>query len=281
MYTYFTKDTPTNFIEKNRTPEFVENISTLSRKAKSLYAYLLEKLSINNKKQSTKLDRIKKWFGYATEEECAYIEVTRKNMAGYLECALGTLRNVINELKLHGLISDVRMGLNKTNRIFLKYRKDARLKFTENKKSDTSSAKPVPHSPSSDCNHIEDGNNNQIRDIVSHIGIESLPSKEIKSLRKLTKLNKVEDQVKDIDAAVDYCIGKEVKTTPLQMLYDTLRNGYHRKKPKSQSQSSGKASKPKPKNPHFTTMYSHNWNLEELERREREYIENKIYGDKE
>lgn len=35
--------------------------------------------------------------------------------------------------------------------------------------------------------------------------------------------------------------------------------------------------KAKSKNPHFTTTYSHNWDLAELEKREREYIE-KMYG---
>ena len=37
------------------------------------------------------------------------------------------------------------------------------------------------------------------------------------------------------------------------------------------------APKAKSKNPHFTTTYSHNWDLAELEKREREYIE-KMYG---
>lgn len=35
------------------------------------------------------------------------------------------------------------------------------------------------------------------------------------------------------------------------------------------------------KNNAFTTTYSHNWDLNELEKREREYIENKIYGEQE
>lgn len=37
------------------------------------------------------------------------------------------------------------------------------------------------------------------------------------------------------------------------------------------------ASAPKSKNPNFTTTYSHNWDLAELEKREREYVE-KMYG---
>lgn len=34
----------------------------------------------------------------------------------------------------------------------------------------------------------------------------------------------------------------------------------------------------KSKNPHFTTTYSHNWDLDELEKRERQFLEQKIYG---
>lgn len=37
--------------------------------------------------------------------------------------------------------------------------------------------------------------------------------------------------------------------------------------------------KAKSKNTHFTTTYSHNWNISELEERERQYVE-KLYGDK-
>lgn len=32
------------------------------------------------------------------------------------------------------------------------------------------------------------------------------------------------------------------------------------------------------KNPHFTSTYSHNWDLDELEKRESQYIDNKLYG---
>lgn len=46
-------------------------------------------------------------------------------------------------------------------------------------------------------------------------------------------------------------------------------------KEKEQEKTSSK--KAKSKNPHFTTTYSHNWDLAELEKREREYVE-KMYG---
>ncbi len=45
----------------------------------------------------------------------------------------------------------------------------------------------------------------------------------------------------------------------------------------NKSSKSVQISAPKSKNPNFTTTYSHNWDLAELEKREREYVE-KIYG---
>lgn len=48
-------------------------------------------------------------------------------------------------------------------------------------------------------------------------------------------------------------------------------------KDKEQTKVSASNKKAKSKNPHFTTTYSHNWDLAELEKREREYVE-KMYG---
>lgn len=51
----------------------------------------------------------------------------------------------------------------------------------------------------------------------------------------------------------------------------------HTKEKEKEQQSNSTTKKAKSKNPHFTTTYSHNWDLAELEKREREYIE-KMYG---
>lgn len=48
-------------------------------------------------------------------------------------------------------------------------------------------------------------------------------------------------------------------------------------KEKEQEKEKPGTKKAKSKNPHFTTTYSHNWDLAELEKREREYVE-KMYG---
>ena len=46
----------------------------------------------------------------------------------------------------------------------------------------------------------------------------------------------------------------------------------------SKNQEAAKTKTAKSKNPHFTTTYSHNWDLDELEKRERQFLEQKIYG---
>ncbi|MEG0846400.1 MAG: DnaD domain protein [Niameybacter sp.] len=50
----------------------------------------------------------------------------------------------------------------------------------------------------------------------------------------------------------------------------------HSKEQEATKTKNGKATKSK--NPHFTTTYSHNWDLDELEKRERQYLEEQIYG---
>lgn len=46
----------------------------------------------------------------------------------------------------------------------------------------------------------------------------------------------------------------------------------------SKTQETNKTKTAKSKNPHFTSTYSHNWDLDELEKRERQFLEQKIYG---
>nr|WP_307991215.1 DnaD domain protein [uncultured Niameybacter sp.] len=46
----------------------------------------------------------------------------------------------------------------------------------------------------------------------------------------------------------------------------------------SKNQEAAKTKTAKSKNPHFTSTYSHNWDLDELEKRERQFLEQKIYG---
>jgi len=50
-----------------------------------------------------------------------YLIFTRDEMADMLACSKLTLRKTIDQLKQFNLVAEERLGLNKTNRIYLKY----------------------------------------------------------------------------------------------------------------------------------------------------------------
>lgn len=273
MYKYFELESQTNFKTKGTFPHFLNRLDQLSTKAKQIYTFLLEKLSINYSYKSCKTGIIKKQRGMyrVVEGGNVYIEVKRSTIANWFKMALGTVRKCIVELRQHGLLVDVRMGQGNTNRIFLKYPVDAEYIYNAESKEDISSDKKgqeksdveSANSSSLDKSH-KAGINNSVRDIISHLH-PNCTGKNCKELMIIAKGTTDEEKLESIQRAAIYCTGREPRTTMWQMLCDALRNNYQAKQNEKKDSLPNKQSYPKKKKNVFTSIHSHDWDMEELE----------------
>ena len=108
------------------------------------------------------------------------------------------------------------------------------------------------------------------KDIIAQLTEESLPTQTINQMLILCK-----DNLDDLNAAVQNCFGRPPKVSFTAMLFNELKNGYYKKKsqPKIEDKPSSGEPKPKsepkkatPKKNKFTTTYSHNWDIAQIEK---------------
>lgn len=262
MYSFFSKSEQYNFTAQYVMVDYVFNIEGLSIMAKNVYQVLLGELKYLNNIGKLKIDN----YGI-------YVELARSVIGSKLNRCQHTITKYIKELQRYGLLVDRRMGVNLCNRIYLKYPTNAK-RYTL--KEDKEFSQPKNEQKNDD---VKSANNTssyenplifKAKDIIAQLTDESLPTRTINQLLILCK-----DNLDDLNAAVQNCFGRSPKVSFAAMLFNELRNGYYKKKPqpKVEDKSSSYEPKPKhepkkasPKKSKFTTTYSHNWDIAQIEK---------------
>lgn len=263
MYSFFSKSEKYNFTSEYGMVDYIYNIDGLSLIAKNIYSILLGELKYLHNTGKLKIDN----YGI-------YVEMARSLIGDKLKKKCShTVAKYIKELQRFGLLLDRRMGVNLCNRIYLKYPTDAK-RYTL--KEDKELSQPKNEQKNNDvksANNTSSQENPLIfkaKDIIAQLTEESLPTQTINQMLILCK-----DNLDDLNAAVQNCFGRPPKVSFTAMLFNELKNGYYKKKsqPKIEDKPSSGEPKPKsepkkatPKKNKFTTTYSHNWDIAQIEK---------------
>lgn len=257
MYKLFTEQETYNFTCTYGIVDYVWNIKGLSIMAKTTYQILFSELKKLNALNKLKVDH-----------KGIYVELARSVIGKMIDRCEHTVGKYIKELQRFGLLVDRRMGVNLCNRIYLKYRFDAkRYRKNETKKDGVSSTN---NTPSLGTNIPNSTIIFRCRDIISQLTDECLHPKTINQILHLCK-----DNLEEVEKAVAYCFGKEPKVSYTAMLFDTIKNrrweqDTQPKVPEQEQKAvSKKPSNRKPKaNSYFNSTYTHDFNLVDLEKME-------------
>ena len=259
MYALFTKEEKFNFTAQYGMVDYIFDTKGLSTIAKTIYQVLLGELKYLHHSNKLKID-----------DKGIYVEMARSVTGEKLSLCAHTVAKYIKELQRYGLLIDRRMGLKLCNRIYLKYRSDAKrydIDKSENTKSENtkiengqknSGEAPASKTPQS-TTLISKAN-----EIISQLTDESLHYKTVNQMLILCK-----DNLDDLNAAVQYCFGKIPTKSFAAMLMDTLRKQYHKKKKERKEKKEEKKSNFTPKVSKkvelHNRMESHNWDLDAVE----------------
>ena len=258
MYSFFSKSEQYNFTAQYVMVDYVFNIEGLSIMAKNIYQILLGELKSLNNSGKLKIDN----YGI-------YVELARSVIGSKLKRCSHTVAKYIKELQRFGLLLDRRMGVNLCNRIYLKYPADAK-RYNTNKYENKNGQKNNDVKSANNTSLYENPLIFKAKDIIAQLTEESLPTQTINQMLILCK-----DNLDDLNAAVQNCFGRPPKVSFTAMLFDELKNGYYKKKsqPKVEDKPSLGEPKPKyepkkssPKKNKFTTTYSHNWDIAQIEK---------------
>ena len=270
MYALFTKEEKFNFTAQYGMVDYIFHTKGLSTMAKTIYQVLLGELKYLHHSNRLKVD-----------DKGIYVEMTRSVIGEKLSLCSHTVAKYIKELQRYGLLIDRRMGLKLCNRIYLKYRSDAK-----RYNIDADKAKTVK----SENTKIENGQKNsgeapasktpqsttlisKATEIIAQIIDECLPYRTINQMLILCK-----DNLDDLNMAVQYCFGKTPTKSYTAMLMNTLREQYHKKKKERKEK---RESKPIPKISKkvsdFNKMAEHEeWDFDKLEMAQRYHVQRKL-----
>lgn len=259
MYSLFTKEEKFNFVTNFGSVDFIDKIKGLSSYAVQIYHILLKELKRLFYKNEIKED----FTGI-------YVELSREIIGDRVHgklCA-HTVAKYIRELQRYGLLVDRRMGLKLCNRIYLKYKTDAKrydINKSENKNNDNGqkNSGEAPASKTPQSNPLI----NKAKEIISQLTDESLSYKTINQMLILCK-----DNLDDLNGAVQYCFGKTPTKSYAAMLMNTIREQYHKKKQeRKEKREAAKSNKPKSQNKpstkveKFNAMDSHeDWDYDKI-----------------
>ena len=258
MYSFFSKSEQYNFTAQYGMVDYIFDIEGLSLMAKNIYQVLLGELKYLNNIKNLKIDN----YGI-------YVELARSVIGAKLKKCSHTIAKYIKELQRFGLLLDRRMGVNLCNRIYLKYPTDAK-RYNTNKSENKNEQKNNDVKSANNTSSQENPLIFKAKDIIAQLTEESLPTQTINQMLILCK-----DNLYDLNAAVQNCFGRPPKVSFTAMLFDELKNGYYKKKsqPKVEDKPSLGEPKPKyepkkssPKKNKFTTTYSHNWDIAQIEK---------------
>ena len=252
MYTYFTENETFNFVAESGIVDYVDRISGLGDRAKRIYQILLSELKRLFFNKKIKVD-----------DKGIYVELARSVIGEKMGLCSHTIAKYIKELQRYGLLRDRRMGVNLCNRIYLKYRTDAK-RYNKDKSNKVENGqknndvKPASNTSPHDINLIS-----KSKEIISQLTDECLPDRTINQMLILCN-----DNLDVLKAGVEYCFGKTPTKGYIPMLFDTLRKKYHEKKEKrkqDRNSNTNKSGRRKP-NGHFTTTESHGFDVNVLEK---------------
>ena len=258
MYSFFSKSEQYNFTAQYGMVDYIFDIEGLSLMAKNIYQVLLGELKYLNNIKNLKIDN----YGI-------YVELARSVIGAKLKKCSHTIAKYIKELQRFGLLLDRRMGVNLCNRIYLKYPADAK-RYNTNKSENKNGQKNNDVKSANNTSSYENPLIFKAKDIIAQLTTESLPVQTINQMLILCK-----DNLGDLNAAVQNCFGRTPIVSFTAMLFDELKNGYYKKKsqPKVEDKPSLGEPKPKyepkkssPKKNKFTTTYSHNWDIAQIEK---------------
>lgn len=263
MYSFFSKSEKYNFTSEYGMVDYIYNIDGLSLIAKNIYSILLGELKYLHNTGKLKIDN----YGI-------YVEMARSLIGDKLKKKCShTVAKYIKELQRFGLLLDRRMGVNLCNRIYLKYPTDAK-RYTLKEDKELSQPKNGQKN-----NDVKSANNTssqenplifKAKDIIAQLTEESLPTQTINQMLILCK-----DNLDDLNAAVQNCFGRTPIVSFTAMLFDELRSGRYKIKPQPRAENKPSSSEPKPKSEpkkstpkknKFTTTYSHNWDIAQIEK---------------
>lgn len=263
MYSFFSKSEKYNFTAQYGMVDYIYNIDGLSLIAKNIYSILLGELKYLHNTGKLKIDN----YGI-------YVEMARSLIGDKLKKKCShTVAKYIKELQRFGLLLDRRMGVNLCNRIYLKYPTDAK-RYTL--KEDKELSQPKNEQKNNDvksANNTSSQENPLIfkaKDIIAQLTEESLPTQTINQMLILCK-----DNLDDLNAAVQNCFGRTPIVSFTAMLFDELRSGRYKIKPQPKIEDKPSSGEPKPKSEpkkatpkknKFTTTYSHNWDIAQIEK---------------
>lgn len=266
MYSLFTKEEKFNFVTNFGSVDFIDKMNGLSSYAVQIYHILLKELKRLFFKKEIKED----FTGI-------YVELSREIIGDRVKGGLcaHTVAKYIKELQRYGLLIDRRMGLKLCNRIYLKYKTDAkRFDMNTNKSENTDNKNGQKNSGVATAINTPQTNPliNKANEIITQLTDECLAPRTINQMLILCK-----DNLDDLNSAVQYCFGKTPTKSYAAMLMHTLREQYHKKKQeRKERREAAKSNKPKyPNKPStkvekFNAMESHgDWDFDKTEVAER------------
>lgn len=259
MYSFFSKSEKYNFTSEYGMVDYIYNIDGLSLIAKNIYSILLGELKYLHNTGKLKIDN----YGI-------YVEMARSLIGDKLKKKCShTVAKYIKELQRFGLLVDRRMGVNLCNRIYLKYPTDAK-RYNINKSENKNGQKNNDVKSANNTSSQENPLIFKAKDIIAQLTEESLPTQTINQMLILCK-----DNLDDLNAAVQNCFGRPPKVSFTAMLFNELKKGYYKKKPQPKVEDKPSSNEPKPKSKpkksspkpnKFTTTYSHNWDIAQIEK---------------
>lgn len=234
--------------------DYIFDTKGLSTMAKTIYQVLLGELKYLHHSNRLKVD-----------DKGIYVEMARSVIGEKLSLCSHTVAKYIKELQRYGLLIDRRMGLKLCNRIYLKYRSDAKrydIDKSENTKIENGQ-KNSGEAPASKTPH-ENPLINKANEIIAQITDESLPLRTINQMLILCK-----DNLDDLNAAVQDCFGRQARVSVTAMLMNNLKNQYYKKKKERKEKKEEKKSNFIPKVSKKVELHnrmdSHNWDLDAVE----------------
>ena len=252
MYAYFTENETFNFVAESGIVDYVDRISGLGDRAKRIYQILLSELKrlFFNKK-------IKE------DDKGIYVELARSVIGEKMGLCSHTIAKYIKELQRYGLLMDRRMGVNLCNRIYLKYRTDAKRYEKDKSNKAENGQKNNDVKPASNTSSQNNTLINKSKEIISQLTDECLPDRTINQMLILCN-----DNLDILKASVENCFGRTPIKGYIPMLFDTLRNKYYEKKEKrkqDRNSNTTKSGRKKP-NSHFVVTESHGFDVDVLEK---------------
>lgn len=263
MYALFTKEEKFNFTAQYGMVDYIFDTKGLSTMAKTIYQVLLGELKYLHHTNRLKVD-----------DKGIYVEMARSVIGEKLSLCSHTVAKYIKELQRYGLLIDRRMGLKLCNRIYLKYRRDAK-RYNIDKSENTKIENGQKNSGEAPASKTPQENPliYKASEIISQLTDECLPIKTINQMLDICK-----DNLDDLKSAVQYCYGKIPTKSYTAMLIHTLREQYYKKK---QERKEKRESKPMPKVSKkvsdFNKMAEHEeWEFDKLEMAQRYHVQRKL-----